>query len=108
MDGGFVCGRDAVRQYWNALFKTVQPQLEPLKYETDEEGRNAITVRQIVKDLQGETLAEMTVQQIFTIENDLVSHSYSYKNKRFASDNGVLFPPKFSTKKKLKTVMLFI
>ncbi len=99
MDGGFVCGRDAVRQYWNALFKTVQPQFEPLKYETDEEGRNVITVRQIVKDLQGETLAEMTVQQIFTIENGLVSHSYSYKNKRFASDNDVLFPPKFSPKK---------
>jgi hypothetical protein len=45
-------------------------QLETLKFETDGNNRNVVTVHQIVKDLQGNLLADMTVKQIFTIEND--------------------------------------
>lgn len=72
-EGGFVHGRDAVRDYWTNQFKEIQVRLEPLKYETDKRGRNVVTVRQIVKDLQGATLAEMIVRQIFTFENSLIS-----------------------------------
>ncbi|MFN6559087.1 MAG: nuclear transport factor 2 family protein [Nostoc sp. ChiSLP01] len=73
LEGGFVYGRDAVREYWTNQFKIIQPQLEPLDYETDDDGRNVVTVHQIIKDLQGNLLADMTVQQIFTIENNLIS-----------------------------------
>lgn len=72
-EGGFVYGRDAVREYWTNQFKLIQPQLEPLKYETDENNREVVTVHQIIKDLQGDLLADMTVQQIFTIDNGLIS-----------------------------------
>jgi hypothetical protein len=47
-------------------------QLETLKFETDEKNRNVVTVHQIVRDLQGNLLADMTVKQIFTIENDAI------------------------------------
>jgi limonene-1,2-epoxide hydrolase len=70
--GGFVYGRDAVREYWTNQFKAIQVQLEILKFETDEKNRTVVTVHQIVKDLQGNLLADMTVKQIFTIENDLI------------------------------------
>jgi limonene-1,2-epoxide hydrolase len=70
LEGGFVYGRDAVREYWTNQFKNIQVQLETLKFETDENNRNVVTVHQIVKDLQGNLLADMTVKQIFTIEND--------------------------------------
>lgn len=73
VEGGFVNGRDAVREYWTNQFKFIQPQLEPLLFETDENNREVVTVHQIIKDLQGNLLAEMTVQQIFTIENGLIS-----------------------------------
>lgn len=73
LEGGFVYGRDAVREYWTNQFKMIQPELEPLKFETDENNRNVVTVHQIIRDLQGNTLADMTVQQIFTIENGLIS-----------------------------------
>jgi hypothetical protein len=69
LEGGFVYGRDAVREYWINQFKNIQVQLETLKFETDEKNRNVVTVHQIVKDLQGNLLADMTVKQIFTIEN---------------------------------------
>jgi SnoaL-like domain len=71
--GGFVYGRDAVREYWVNQYKVIQVQLEPLKFEADEHDRNVVTVHQIVRDLQGNLLADTTIQQIFTIENNLIS-----------------------------------
>ncbi|GFE68812.1 nuclear transport factor 2 family protein [Chroococcus sp. FPU101] len=73
LEGGFVYGRDAVREYWTNQFKNIQVELETLKFETDENNRNIVTVHQIIKDLQGNVLANATVRQIFTIENGLIS-----------------------------------
>jgi SnoaL-like domain len=73
LEGGFVHGRDAVREYWTNQFKGIQAELETLKFETDENNRNIVTVHQIIKDLQGNLLADATVQQIFTIEDGLIS-----------------------------------
>lgn len=73
VEGGFVYGRDAVREYWTNQYQVIQVQLETLKFETDENNRNVVTVHQIVRDLQGNLLADMTVKQIFTIENDSIS-----------------------------------
>ena len=69
VEGGFVYGRDAVREYWTKQYQVIQVQLEALKFETDENDRNVVTVHQIVRDLQGNLLADTTVKQIFTIEN---------------------------------------
>lgn len=73
VEGGFVYGRDAVREYWTNQFKNIQPKLETLKFETDENNRDVVTVHQIIKDLQGNLLADATIQQIFTIEDGLIS-----------------------------------
>ncbi|MDY7006099.1 MAG: nuclear transport factor 2 family protein [Cyanobacteriota bacterium] len=73
VEGGFVYGRDAVREYWTNQFKDIQPELETLKFETDENNRNVVTVHQVIKDLQGNLLADATVKQIFTIEDGLIS-----------------------------------
>ena len=73
VEGGFVYGRDAVREYWTNQYKVIQVQLKTLKFETDENNRNVVTVHQIVRDLQGNLLADATIQQIFTIENSLIS-----------------------------------
>jgi hypothetical protein len=69
VEGGFVYGRDAVREYWTNQYQVIQVQLEPLKFEQDENNRNVVTVHQVVRDLQGNLLADTTVRQIFTIED---------------------------------------
>jgi hypothetical protein len=69
VEGGFVYGRDAVREYWTKQYQVIQVQLEPLKFEQDENNRNVVTVHQVVRDLQGNLLADTTVRQIFTIED---------------------------------------
>ena len=72
LEGGFVYGRDAVREYWTSQRQNIQPQLETLKFETDENNRNIVTVHQIIKDLQGNVLADTIIHQIFTIEDGLI------------------------------------
>ena len=73
LEGGFVYGRDAVREYWTNQFKAIQPELENLKFEMDEQNRNIVAVHQIVKDLQGDVLVDTEVRQIFTIEDGLIT-----------------------------------
>ena len=73
LEGGFIYGRDQVREYWKRQFEDIQVELEPLKFETDENNRNIVTVHQIVRDLQGKLLADVTIHQIFTIENGLIN-----------------------------------
>ena len=73
VEGGFVYGRDAVREYWIGQFESIQPKLKTLKFETDENNRNVVTVHQAIEDLQGNLLADATVRQIFTIEDGLIS-----------------------------------
>lgn len=73
VDGGFVYGRDAVREYWINQFKVIQVQIETLKFEMDENNRNIVTVHQIVRDLQRNLLVDTTIEQIFTIEDSLIS-----------------------------------
>jgi hypothetical protein len=73
MDGGFVYGRDAVREYWLKQFETMRSRLEPLEYETDENNRSVVIVRIVIRNPEGDLLLEKTVRQIFTIENGLIS-----------------------------------
>ncbi len=73
MEGGFVYGRDNVREYWQRQFETIQPQLEPLQFERDENNRSVVTVRQIVRDLEGNLLMDKIVRQIFTFEDGFIS-----------------------------------
>jgi hypothetical protein len=72
MEGGFVYGRDAVREYWRRQFTMIDPQLEPLEFTTDDSGRNLVKVHQVVRDLQGQLLLDKTVEHIFTIEEGLI------------------------------------
>lgn len=73
LEGGFVYGRDQVREYWTNQFKQIQPELEALKFETDEQNRRVVTVHLIVKDLDGKVLADEEVLQIFTIQDNLIT-----------------------------------
>jgi hypothetical protein len=72
MEGGFVDGREQVREYWQRQFAMINPQLEILKFEINDDRRAVVTVHQIVKDLSGNLLAEKTVRQIFTFQNGFI------------------------------------
>ena len=79
MDGGYVHGREAVRDYWTRQWAVVSPHVEPVAFEETEDGVVAVEVIQSVFDLnglplEGQThgLKDKTVTHVFRMEGDKI------------------------------------
>jgi hypothetical protein len=71
-EGGYVHGCDGVRDYWTRQWAAIDPQVEPVGFDTDEMGRTVVTVRQLVRDLAGRVIADGTVAHTYVIEGGLI------------------------------------
>ena len=60
MDGGYVHGRAAVRDYWTRQWAVVSPHVEPIGFHDAEDGSIVVEVRQSVRDLDGRPLQDQT------------------------------------------------
>jgi ketosteroid isomerase-like protein len=69
MEGGRVHGYDEVRAYWTRQWKVVDPHVEPTAFTLAADGRIAIGVHQVVKDLAGHELINQHIEHLYTIEN---------------------------------------
>lgn len=74
MEGGRVHGRDAVREYWLQQWSLIDPRVAPTGIAEDETGRVVVDVHQVVRDLEGNLLADQTVQHVYSIRDGLVEH----------------------------------
>lgn len=70
--GGFVRGPEEVRAYWTEQWSEIDPNVEPVGFQKEEDGRILVDVRQVVKDLAGNVLADEVVHHRFTIEGGLI------------------------------------
>jgi organic hydroperoxide reductase OsmC/OhrA len=68
LEGRRITGRDAVREYWAGQFAVMDPRVEPLAIRDAGDGRIAVHVHQVVRDLEGAVQAD-----------DLVVHTYALK-----------------------------
>ena len=72
MEGGTVVGHAAVRAYWTRQWTLIDPRVEPRGFAVEADGRVAVTVHQVVRDLAGIVLKEATVQHVYAFEDDLI------------------------------------
>ena len=72
MEGGHVHGRDGVRCYWTRQWAIIDPHVEPVDFSNGPEGEVVVEVHQVVRDLNGNLLADKLVGHVFRIENGLV------------------------------------
>jgi hypothetical protein len=72
MEGGRVHGRDNVRAYWLRQWGMVDPHVEPVRFEDDEQGRTVVDVHQVVRDLSGEILVDQMVQHVYSVRDGLI------------------------------------
>ena len=72
MDGGYVYGRNGVRDYWTRQWALIAPYVEPCAFSTGPEGEIIVEVHQVVRDLDGNLLADKMVGHIFRIETGLI------------------------------------
>jgi ketosteroid isomerase-like protein len=72
-EGGILRGRDDVAAYWRRQWKEIQPTVEPTAFHVEPGDRVAVTVRQIVKDVQGATLSDAVVTHLYRFAGSLVA-----------------------------------
>jgi hypothetical protein len=69
MEGGRVCGHRQVREYWKRQFSVLDPRVQLTSIERSADGRTVATVRQLVRDLKGNVLSDVTVVHDYVIAN---------------------------------------
>src|SRR6266496_6386154 len=72
MEGGWVHGHEGVRAYWTRQWGMVDPHVEPVRFESDDQSRIVVSVHQIVRDLTGAILLDRMVQHVYAIEDGLI------------------------------------
>lgn len=72
MEGGYVYGTNAVREYWTKQFKMVSSKVTPLEINM-ENGTIKIKVHQVVHDLNGDLLADETVYHFFNLRENKIA-----------------------------------
>jgi len=80
MEGGYVHGREAIRDYWTRQWAVVDPHVEPVAVRRTEDGKIVAEVQQTVRDLEGNPiqgqahgLKDKTVGHLFTIQDGKVA-----------------------------------
>jgi hypothetical protein len=71
-EGDYATGHDEVRAYWQRQWQELNPHVEPVDIQERADGRLAVTVHQVVQDLQGKLLFEGQVQHIYTLRDGLL------------------------------------
>jgi len=71
-EGGYANGHDEIRKYWTRQWAEINPTVDPVGFDERNDGTVAITVHQIVKDLQGNLLFDGTVKHIYTLQDGLL------------------------------------
>ena len=72
--GGYEHGQAAVRAYWADQWVTINPHVEPTGYELLPDGRVAVTVHQVVHELDGTLLMDTTLRHIYRLRDGLIEH----------------------------------
>lgn len=72
-EGGYVNGRDEVKNYWARQWQEINPTVIPEKCIDLQDGRLEVLVKQTVKDKEGTILFDGPIKHIYTFKNDLIA-----------------------------------
>ena len=70
--GGRLVGREAVRDYWTAQWAEIDPHVEPLEITKRRDGSLAVTVRQVVRSVDGQLLGDGEVVHVYRLDEGLI------------------------------------
>src|SRR6266478_6845349 len=67
-----IWANDEVRSYWTRQWTMIDPHVEPAAFAHGPKGEVVVEVHQLVRDLNGNLLADKMVGHVFRIENGLI------------------------------------
>ena len=72
MEGGRVHRREGVREYWTRQWSMVNSTVEPKSVQADDEGRVAVEVHTVVRDLAGAVIVDQMVRHVYEFGDGLI------------------------------------
>ncbi len=72
-EGGRLVGQEAVRDYWTRQWAAIDPRVDPVEIGPGSDGRVAVEVHQLVRDLDGKVLAEGDIVHVYEMRSGLVA-----------------------------------
>jgi GNAT superfamily N-acetyltransferase len=72
MEGGYLYGHAAVRDYWTRQWGLLDPRVVPIRFAVDTAGWVVLDVHQVVRDLGGSVLVDQIVRHAYRIEAGLI------------------------------------
>lgn len=72
-EGGHVHGHEGVRDYWTRQWAAIDPHVEPVEISVEPDGRVAVLVDQVVRDLCGRVVAQGRVVHAYRLSGGLVT-----------------------------------
>jgi ketosteroid isomerase-like protein len=73
MEGGIVHGHEGVRTYWTRQWGMIDPHVDPVTFRVESDGRVAVGVHQVVRDLAGNVLLDRMVEHVYSLRNGFIS-----------------------------------
>ena len=80
--GGFVYGHQEVREYWSEQWKEIDGRVDPVSFEQEDDGRILVDVHQVVRDLDGNLLADDHTSHRFTLAGGLIQAMEVVRDER--------------------------
>jgi len=72
MEGGVVRGHEGIRQYWTRQWTMIDPQVDPVGFRKDPDGRVAVRVHQVIRNLTGQVLMDRIVEHVYAFKGELI------------------------------------
>jgi nuclear transport factor 2 (NTF2) superfamily protein len=72
MEGGHIHGRQEVRSYWKRQWAVIDAYVEPIEISPNGKGTLVVKVHQVMRDLNGNVLADRMVTHAFQMRNGLI------------------------------------
>ena len=73
MEGGTVHGHEGIRAYWTRQWKVFDPRVTAQSITRESDGRYAVEVHQLVKDMAGVVLVDRTITHVYRLEDGLIA-----------------------------------
>lgn len=71
-EGGYVNGHEEVRSYWTRQWQEIDPSVTPAELPFLDDGFIVVAVKQTVKNLQGEVVADGLVKHIYQFDGPVI------------------------------------
>lgn len=71
--GGTVSGHEALRAYFTALWKKVDPIMEPVRIEPGPAGQTRVVIDQLIRSLDGKVIEHGQFEHMLTFDGPFVS-----------------------------------